>query len=167
MNLDHPSFGHQYRLSRLAVRLRTFTVSELMRLTGIVDDTVYGFVFRLMRAQREYVQWEELPRATRGRPVKRYTLTDAGVDYLLERNARLAAMLAGEEEMAVPPTRHESHSMTANAEGEAEYRNRMAKLHRETVLGEILGTTPPVKNDAVEAKPNYTVAAAGYVKNRA
>lgn len=96
MNLHHRNFGQQYRLSRLAVRLRTFTVSELIRLTGIVDDTVYGFVSKLMQTPREHLQWEELPRTTRGRPVKRYTLTEAGVDYLLERNARLAAILGGE-----------------------------------------------------------------------
>ncbi len=103
MNFNHPHFGQEYRLARVAVRLRTFTVSELMRLTGIVDDTVYGFLRKLSRVPAECLKSEKLPRATRGRPVKRYTLTDAGVDYLLQKNARLAAILAGEEQPEMAP----------------------------------------------------------------
>jgi predicted ArsR family transcriptional regulator len=104
MNLEHPNVGQQYRLSRLALRLRTFTVSELVRLTGTVDNTVYGFVAKLMDEEKEYLQWEELPRETRGRPLKRYTLTEAGVDYLLARNARFAAILSGEDETPLVST---------------------------------------------------------------
>jgi len=106
MNLEHPNAGQQYRLSRLAIRLRTFTVAELVRLTGTVDNTVYGFVSKLLGAPEEYLQWEELPRETPGRPVKRYTVTAAGLDFLLQRNARFAAILSGEDEtelMTVKP----------------------------------------------------------------
>jgi len=99
LNLDHRSFGQQYRLSGLAIRLREFTVSELVRLTGIVDDTVYGFVSKLLHGNQDYLTWEELPRETRGRPVKRYTLTDAGVQYLLQKNAWLAALINWEREV--------------------------------------------------------------------
>lgn len=95
MNLDHPNFGQTYRLSHLAIRLRTFTARELIDLTGMVEDTVYGFLAKL--AEPGYVQWEELPRLTRGRPVKRYTLTETGLDYLLRRNARLASILRSED----------------------------------------------------------------------
>ena len=91
MNLEHPNFGQTYRLSHLAIRLRTFTARELIALTGMVEDTVYGFLSKL--AQPGYLQWEELPRVTRGRPVKRYTLTEAGLNYLLQRNARIASIL--------------------------------------------------------------------------
>jgi DNA-binding PadR family transcriptional regulator len=60
----------------------------------MVEDTVYGFLAKL--TPPGYLQWEELPRSTRGRPVKRYTLTEAGVDYLLERNADIASILRGD-----------------------------------------------------------------------
>jgi len=100
MNLDHPSAGHRYRLGRLALRLHTFTVAELVRLTGIVQDTVYGFVSMLMHAPQPYLEAEQLPRETPGRPIKRYTLTEAGVDYLLRKNARLAAALREDDEVA-------------------------------------------------------------------
>jgi DNA-binding PadR family transcriptional regulator len=96
MNLQRSNFGQgqAYRLSHLAIRLRTFTARELIALTGMVEDTVYGFLAKL--TPPGYLQWEELPRSTRGRPVKRYTLTEAGVDYLLERNADIASILRGD-----------------------------------------------------------------------
>jgi hypothetical protein len=100
MNLEHPNFGQSYRLSRLAVRLRTFTVFELNDLSGIVEDTIYSFLSKLTRSSQAYLQWEELPRSTRGRPVKRYTLTEAGVNFLLEKNARIAAILSAEGTVA-------------------------------------------------------------------
>jgi DNA-binding PadR family transcriptional regulator len=95
MNLEHLNFGQTYRLSHLAIQLRTFTARELIALTGMVEDTVYGFLTKLTKPG--YLQWEELPRSTRGRPVKRYTLTEAGLDYLLRRNARLASILRSED----------------------------------------------------------------------
>ncbi len=96
MNLQRANFGQgqAYRLSHLAIRLRTFTARELVALTGMVEDTVYGFLAKL--TPQGYLQWEELPRSTRGRPVKRYTLTEAGVDYLLQRNADIASILRGD-----------------------------------------------------------------------
>ena len=90
---DRSSFGQTYRLSRTAVQLRSFTAFELTDLTGIVEDTVYGFLARMMKSPQGYLEWEELPRSTRGRPVKRYTLTEAGVDHLLRKNAQIAALL--------------------------------------------------------------------------
>jgi DNA-binding PadR family transcriptional regulator len=95
MNLEHPNFGQTYRLSHLAIRLRTFTARELVALTGMVEDTVYGFLAKLTKPG--YLQWEELPRSTRGRPVKRYTLTEVGLDFLLRRNSHIASVLRGEE----------------------------------------------------------------------
>src|ERR1039457_4822056 len=100
MNLEHPNFGQTYRLSHLAIRLRTFTARELVALTGMVEDTVYGFLAKLTRPG--YLQWEELPRSTRGRPVKRYTLTEAGLNFLLRRNAHIASVLRGQD--AVVPS---------------------------------------------------------------
>jgi DNA-binding PadR family transcriptional regulator len=119
MNLDHPNFGQTYRLSQLAIRLRTFTARELIALTGMVQDTVYGFLANLVKPG--YLQWEELPRLTRGRPVKRYTLTDTGLEYLLGRNARFASILRGEEVV---------HSVEAAAEPAATANSGVATLRR-------------------------------------
>jgi hypothetical protein len=108
MNLDHPNFGQQYRLSRMAARLRTFTVSELIRLAGIGENTIYSFISKLARLPQNYLLTEAIPTATRGRPRNRYTLTETGVDYLLQRNARIASILAAERSSStvgsvVPP----------------------------------------------------------------
>jgi hypothetical protein len=108
MNLDHPNFGQQYRLSRVAARLRTFTVSELMRLTGIGENTIYSFISKLAQLPRNYLHTEALPTSKRGRPRNRYTLTEMGVDYLLQRNARIASILGAERSSSavgsvVPP----------------------------------------------------------------
>jgi DNA-binding PadR family transcriptional regulator len=92
MNLEHPNFGLTYRLSGLAIRLRRFTVSELNHITGIKEDTIYGFVAKL--SQQGYVEAVGLARTTRGRPINRYSLTEAGLDYLLQKNARIAAILS-------------------------------------------------------------------------
>jgi DNA-binding PadR family transcriptional regulator len=93
VDIDRASFGQTYRLSRTAAQLRSFTAFELTDLTGIVEDTVYGFLARMLKSPQGYLEWEELPRSTRGRPVKRYTLTEAGVDHLLRKNAQIAALL--------------------------------------------------------------------------
>jgi predicted ArsR family transcriptional regulator len=100
MNLDHPNFGQQYRLSRVAARLRTFTVSELTRLAGVGENTIYSFISKLAQLPQNYLQGENLPTSKRGRPHRRYTLTEAGVDYLLQRNARIASILGAESASA-------------------------------------------------------------------
>jgi DNA-binding PadR family transcriptional regulator len=94
VNFDHPNFGLSYRLGHLATTLRSFTASELHHLTGIKDDTIYGFLARL--TQQGYLDSVELARSTRGRPIKRYTVTESGLDHLLRKNARIAAILNNE-----------------------------------------------------------------------
>jgi predicted ArsR family transcriptional regulator len=95
MNINHSNFGQQIRLTRLAVRLRTFTVAELQELTGISENTIYSFISKL--AQRGgYLEWRELKAAGRGRSKKRYSVTEPGLDYLLRENARVIAVLRDE-----------------------------------------------------------------------
>src|ERR1700722_7750379 len=89
LNVDHPNFGQQYRLSRAAIRLRTFTVAELQEMTEVTENTIYAFISAL----GDYLHGEDLKRGTRGRPSKRYTLTTEGVDFLLKRNAQLTSIL--------------------------------------------------------------------------
>ena len=57
-------------------------------MTGVADNTIYAFVSGL----DEYLGKEELKSRARGRPSKRYTLTEDGVAYLLSRNAHLASI---------------------------------------------------------------------------
>src|SRR5712691_11210502 len=82
-----------FRLGSIALNLRTFTVSELKSLTGIPENTIYGFLSGLQALDRDLLSIEELPAKGPGRPRKRYSLTPGGVDYLLERNTGLAASM--------------------------------------------------------------------------
>lgn len=70
-------------LTRAALRLGTFTVSELEDLTGAAKNTIYGFVSKLRQAGEDMLTAEEL-QSLRGRPQKRYSLTEAGTKYLAE-----------------------------------------------------------------------------------
>ena len=72
-------FGQQFLLARAATRLRRFTISELHRATDVPENTIYSFVSRLIH--RGNLETEELTSAEAGRPRKRYSLTDAGLDY--------------------------------------------------------------------------------------
>jgi DNA-binding PadR family transcriptional regulator len=116
---DRSSFGQTYRLSRTAVQLRSFTAYELTDLTGIVEDTVYGFLARMLKSPQGYLEWEELPRSTRGRPVKRYRLTEAGVDHLLRKNAQIAALLQEDVPARRPAVAAQSAPVAAEAAPQA------------------------------------------------
>jgi len=52
MNVTHPNYGQNYRLTRAALRLGTFTISELMDLTGALKNTVYSFISKLRTSTR-------------------------------------------------------------------------------------------------------------------
>jgi HSP20 family protein len=90
MNVTHPNYGQNYRLTRAALRLGTFTVSELMDLTGALKNTVYSFVSKLRSIDEGYVEFEELE-TLRGRPQKRYSLTESGTKYLGEVRFEMAS----------------------------------------------------------------------------
>ena len=93
MNVRHPSFGQQYRLWRAALDLRSFTVSELKSVTGANENTIYSFLSRLTEASESYLKSVELPSSRRGRPRKRYTLTETGAAFLLDQCSEMAAAL--------------------------------------------------------------------------
>ena len=94
-------FGQQFLLARAATRLRRFTISELHRATDVPQNTIYSFVSRLIH--RGNLETEELTSAGAGRPRKRYSLTDAGLDYLLRRNALVISLLQGERASGTTP----------------------------------------------------------------
>ncbi|WP_263385815.1 Hsp20/alpha crystallin family protein [Granulicella arctica] len=90
MNVTHPNYGQNYQLTRAALRLRTFTVSELEDLTGALKNTVYSFVSKLRGVNEEFLDFEEV-QSLRGRPRRRFTLTQAGTKYLAELSFELAS----------------------------------------------------------------------------
>jgi HSP20 family protein len=90
MNVTHPNYGQNYQLTRAALRLGTFTVSELEDLTGAAKNTVYSFVSKLRQVGEGMLTSEEL-QSLRGRPQKRYSLTDAGTKHLAELSFELAS----------------------------------------------------------------------------
>ncbi|HEV2856141.1 MAG TPA: ferritin-like domain-containing protein [Thermoanaerobaculia bacterium] len=77
----------RYRLARAALDLRSFTVAELVTLTGVPVGTVYSFLSKLS------LNKEALPAATPGRPREVYTLTDQAVEKLLDENFEIAKTL--------------------------------------------------------------------------
>jgi len=86
----HLLLGQSYRLSQAALELRTFTVSELGALTHISENTIYSFLSRL---GDENLNSRNLTAQGRGRPRKRYWLTEAGTVLLLQQASQTLAVL--------------------------------------------------------------------------
>jgi HSP20 family protein len=109
MNVTHPNYGQNYKLTRAALRLGTFTVSELEDLTGSAKNTVYSFVSKLRQVEEGILTFEEL-QSLRGRPQKRFSLTDAGTKYLAELSFELASRFGEDNGGSQPPqTRGEAN----------------------------------------------------------
>ncbi len=100
MNIAHPNYGQNYRLMRAALRLRDFTVSELRSLTGAGENTVYSFLSDLEGANSEYLRSMQLVSEGRGRPRKRYSLTEKGTAFVMKRSSEMASRFEEEEEYA-------------------------------------------------------------------
>lgn len=101
MNVEHPNYGQSYLLTRTALRLRTFTVSELEAVTGALKNTVYSFVSRVKKVDPSFIEDEDV-KTLRGRPQKRFTLSEAGRTYLTELSFESAARFG---EAAEPSSR--------------------------------------------------------------
>lgn len=97
MNVEHPNYGQSYQLTRAALRLKTFTVSELETLTGAVKNTIYSFVSRVRKVDPGFIEDIDVP-TLRGRPQKRFTLSEAGRKHLMEQNFEAAARFGEPEE---------------------------------------------------------------------
>jgi HSP20 family protein len=97
MNVEHPNYGQSYQLTRTALRLRTFTVSELEAVTGAVKNTVYSFVSRVRKVDPSFIEDEDV-QTLRGRPQKRFTLSEAGRRYLTELSFEAAARIGEADE---------------------------------------------------------------------
>src|SRR3954451_7213873 len=87
----------RYQLGRAALDLGTFTIAELVHLTKLPANTVYSFVSDL---GPERLRAEAFPIPTKGRPRKRYSLTEEGIDHLLQQNLTVAKLLRAESAAA-------------------------------------------------------------------
>jgi HSP20 family molecular chaperone IbpA len=106
MNVTHPNYGQNYRLTRAVLRLGEFTVSELEDLTGAAKNTVYSFVSKLRNVDEGFLEAKEL-QSLRGRPQKRFSLTDSGTKYLSELSFEMASRF-GEDTEPSPQSRARS-----------------------------------------------------------
>jgi HSP20 family protein len=97
MNVTHPNYGQSYRLTRAALRLGTFTISELEDLTGAPKNTVYSFVSKLQQVGEGMLKFADL-KSLRGRPQKRYSLTESGTKYLADLSFEMASRFGDESE---------------------------------------------------------------------
>jgi actin-like ATPase involved in cell morphogenesis len=97
MNTAHPNYGLNYRLMRAALTMRDFTVSELRSLTRAGENTVYSFLSDLEGDGVGYLRSAPLPSEGRGRPRKKYSLTEAGIDHLMRRSSEMATRFDEEE----------------------------------------------------------------------
>lgn len=88
-----------YRLGRIALDQRQFSVAELAALAQVPANTVYSFIAGLGNR----VTSKNVP-GSFGRPPKLYSLTPEGVEYLLERNLEIARASRGvsPEPVSVP-----------------------------------------------------------------
>jgi len=80
----------QFRLRRLALQLRQFTVNELKDTADVSPETVYGFIHELKQQKGELFKAESLSAQGPGRPIPRYTITPEGIDFLAGQNAAVA-----------------------------------------------------------------------------
>jgi hypothetical protein len=83
----------QFRLSRLAVRLGTFTEGELQEITGLPTNAISGFVSGLAEAGGLLERKPLKTADDKDQPCMVYTVTPHGVDHLLRQNAQIAADL--------------------------------------------------------------------------
>ena len=82
----------QYRIRRLALELRSFTVNELSEAAGATSQTIYSFIHELKRADDSFYSTKELlsEDAGPGRPPVRYQLSSQALEFLASQNDSLA-----------------------------------------------------------------------------
>jgi cytoskeletal protein CcmA (bactofilin family) len=85
----------QYRIRRLALELRSFTLNELSSAAGTTSQTIYSFVHDLKKAGEHFISTEDLPSEDQGpgRPPVRYRLSPQGLEFLADENFPLAKQL--------------------------------------------------------------------------
>lgn len=82
-----------YRLRKLALQMREFTINELVAASSASKETTQGFVFNLRQKNAGFLKWEDLRPQGPGRPIRRYRLTPEGLEYLTKEIAPFALEL--------------------------------------------------------------------------
>jgi DNA-binding PadR family transcriptional regulator len=101
VNNPYRQYGQAFRLWQVAMELGNFTVAELANLTEINANTIYGLLSKL---DEQFIQSKDLTSEDqgRGRPRKRYWLTEAGLEELGARNAEILAAMRGMRAHSAP-----------------------------------------------------------------
>ncbi len=143
-------FG-QFRLRRLALQLRQFTVNELRTTAGVSPEVVYGFIHGLKQQGDHLFKTDSLSSQGPGRPILRYTLTPEGVEFLAGQNTALAKELneiAFRENPSLRPmSRGAQRSRATLPSAEPTVRRIATGLH---IKGEITGNEDIQVDGSVE-----------------
>lgn len=83
----------QYRLRKVAMELRSFTVNDLISATGLNRESVQVFLHRLEKKGSLPLTKENVSLREPGRPIVRYTLTAEGMEILRAENDPIAREL--------------------------------------------------------------------------
>ncbi|HVS87539.1 MAG TPA: polymer-forming cytoskeletal protein [Candidatus Acidoferrum sp.] len=86
---DRNPFG-PYRLRRVALQLRQFTINELKTAAGVPSHAVHDLLHDLRQEGKTLFETETLASEGPGRPLSRYTLTPEGVEFLASGNVAIA-----------------------------------------------------------------------------
>lgn len=79
-----------YRLRKLALQMREFTINELKDAAGASKETTQSFVFGLRQKKQGLLESENVPAQRPGRPLCRYRLTREGIEHLTQEIAPFA-----------------------------------------------------------------------------
>ena len=134
----------QYRLRKIALELRSFTVAELTSASGLTRESVQVFLHRLEKRGSLPIAKENVPIREPGRPIVRYTLTPEGIEMLQSENEPIARELNNSSSEGIPTPTSEARSnqgqrpwARGNAAREADVGNKSAV----DIIGPLLRTT--------------------------
>jgi twitching motility protein PilT len=96
------NLASQYRLRRLAIQLREFTVGDLETAAGVSPETVHNFLHELRQVNAGFIGKESVGREGPGRPALRYRLSPEAVEFLAAKNLEIAKELNEDDSIARP-----------------------------------------------------------------
>jgi twitching motility protein PilT len=76
-----------YRLRKIALSMRVFTIANLATAARVTNQTAKSFLSILRRENLQFLDVDTWPAWNRGRPLNRYTLTPKGISHLSALNA--------------------------------------------------------------------------------
>lgn len=140
-----------YRLSRAALEQKQFLATELAALTGVPLNTVYSFIAELGTRLTS----ESLASGNVGRRQKLYTLTDEGIDYLLDRNLEFGRQV--NERVMAPGRAAAEHQATLaeSVRGVQGQLHGIAELHRRLLDHVAAATKRPASKARLEFQNRF------------